>query len=168
MMDKQTAMIAMSVALLACVSVAGQEHAVRKGRRAPDGLAEGEVLVVELYREVLPSVVTILTARRVATPIGASHERGLGTGVLISPECHVLTAAHVVSGVDEIVVKTQDGKLRPADLLFSEPGADLALLRLVEPDVSLRRPCSRSAPLPFPPATLTQQSEAGSARPNRR
>ena len=136
-MDRRMAVSAVGVAVLACMSVACQEHAAGKVRRAPDVLADEEALAVELYREVLPSVVTILTVRRVASPSGASHERGLGTGVLISPECNVLTAAHVVSGVDEIVVKTQDGKLRQADLLFSEPGADVALLRLVEPDVTL-------------------------------
>ena len=43
----------------------------------------------------------------------------------------MLTAAHVVRGADEIVVKTQDGNMRPVELLFSETSADIALIKLI-------------------------------------
>jgi serine protease Do len=69
---------------------------------------------------------------------GASKTGGIGSGVLISEECHVLTAAHVVRGAEEIVVKTQDGKMRPAELLFSETVADIALIKLTTPAPELK------------------------------
>ncbi|MCH7667286.1 MAG: trypsin-like peptidase domain-containing protein [Acidobacteria bacterium] len=56
---------------------------------------------------------------------------------MISPDCHVLTAAHIVDGAQEILVKTQDGITRPAVHIFSEAGADIALLRLLHPNPDL-------------------------------
>ncbi len=108
-----------------------------KHRQAPDDLAPGEALAARIYREVLPTVVTIYASRRSMTPAGPRKENALGSGVLIAPECLILTAAHVVVGADEIRVKTQDGQQRPAELIYSETGADIALLQLRNPDPDL-------------------------------
>ena len=110
-----------------------QEHATPKVRVAPAYLSGDEVQAVELYREVLPTVVTVLTSRHVLTQEGQEHQGGIGSGVLISPESHVLTAAHVVAGAAEITVGTHDGTLFPAELLFSESSADIALIRILPP-----------------------------------
>jgi len=104
-----------------------------KERKVPDYLASGEAQSVRIYRKVLPSVVTILTSQKIFQDGREGQQRTVGSGVLISAQCHVLTAAHVVSGAEEIMVKTQDGKLHPAEFLFSEAGADIALIRFVEP-----------------------------------
>lgn len=112
-----------------------QEHAKAKVRKVPDNLSAEEATAARVYQDALPAVVTI--AARHASRDGKNSEGSLGTGVLISPDCHVLTAAHVVDGAEEILVKTQDGIARPAVHIFSEAGADIALLRLVDPDLSL-------------------------------
>ncbi len=88
------------------------EHAAPKQRIVPDDLTPAEAQAVELYRRALPTVVTILTKRRRVTSSGTATARSLGSGVLVSPRRHVLTAAHVVDGADKIMVKTHDGKLR--------------------------------------------------------
>jgi len=110
------------------------EHVSPKVRVAPDDLTDAERRVSELYQRVLPAVVSISTEGVTLTDDGPRRIAGLGSGVLISPDCHVLTAAHVVDGAKRIVVRTQDGVEREAVHLFSEASADLALLRLVEPD----------------------------------
>ncbi len=125
--------VAALVGTLWTPTVHAQEHAAPKVRAAPDYLSGGEAVAAELYREVLPTVVTVLTARRVLTQEGQDQQVGIGSGVLISPECHVLTAAHVLEGADRITVRTQDGVLRPAELLFSESSADIALIRILPP-----------------------------------
>ncbi len=102
--------------LLALVGVAQDDDARPKIRVQPDYLTEREVLAAELYENVLPAVVTIYTSTAVLTDEGREHQGGLGSGVLISPDCHILTAAHVVQGADQIIVKTQDGAQRPAEL----------------------------------------------------
>lgn len=114
-----------AIAALATLPIT-QEHASPKLRRVPDYLEGRE-------RRVVPTVVTIFTSQE--TALGASDEasQGLGSGVLISPDCHVLTAAHVVDGSDNIIVKTHEGSMHPAKLLFSEPSADIALIQFIEP-----------------------------------
>ncbi len=127
-----------AVALFLCATQLGsQEHLPPKVRQSPAYLSDDEARSSSLYERVLPTVVTILTSERTLTHEGQEIREGLGSGVLISKESHVLTAAHVVAGADRILVKTFDGRLREAELLFSEAGADIALLRLVEVDPSL-------------------------------
>jgi serine protease Do len=106
-------------------------------RAIPDYLASDELQAAKVYRKVLPTVVTIYTSKKVLQHGGQVEQGGIGSGVLISAECHVLTAAHVVKGADEISVKTHDGKLRPAELLFSETSADIALIKLITPEPEL-------------------------------
>lgn len=129
---------AVVVVVLSCVSRGDTaDHAPPKVRRPPDALSGEEIRTVALYREALPSVVMILTSRPVVQAQDVTRESGLGTGVLISADNHILTAAHVVDNADRITVRTQDGVQRPAVLLFSEPDADIALLRLETLDSTL-------------------------------
>jgi len=119
--------------------IRGQEHATQKERLPANHLSGEEALAAKLFRKVLPTVVTIFTAREVLTPQGLQGQQSLGTGVLISPEQHVLTAAHVVKGADSILVKSQDGSLRSAEVIYSEPSADIALVRLLTPAPELKQ-----------------------------
>ena len=104
----------------------------------PEYLTSDEAQSAMVYRKVLPCVVTILTSQKVFQEEREVEQQAVGSGVLISPQCHVLTAAHVVSGAEEIVVKTQDGNLHPAEFLFSEAGADIALVKFLEPVAGLQ------------------------------
>jgi len=54
----------------------------------------------------------------------------VGSGVLVSPDGRVLTAAHVVQIADEITVEFLGGEAVPARVVASETKADLALLQL--------------------------------------
>ncbi|NAS32241.1 trypsin-like serine protease [Flavobacteriaceae bacterium R38] len=116
---------------------AQESHIVQKIRKKPINISNEEKMVTALYEKAIPTVVTIYTSTEVFTQKGPAAKQGLGSGVLISGECHILTAAHVVSGSSTVMVKTQDGKLREAQLLFSEKSADIALLKLIEPDHTL-------------------------------
>src|SRR5262249_16951327 len=55
---------------------------------------------------------------------------GLASGVLISGDGKVLTAAHVVQAVDQVFVEFIDGQLVTACVISSAPAADVALLQL--------------------------------------
>lgn len=119
-------------------SLSGQDgHAPVKIKTFPKNLSDQEVHVAKLYNKVLASVVTIYTTTNSFTEEGTVQNKGLGSGVLISSEAHILTAAHVVDGAESIKIKTQDGKLRSATVLFSEKSADIALLRLDTPENGL-------------------------------
>jgi len=110
-----------------------QEHAPAKVREAPDYLEGRELRAVDLYRKVAPTTVTIFTSQQVTSDEGETDQQGVGSGVLISTQGHVLTAAHVVHGSDTITIKTHDGELHDAELLFSEASADIALIRIKNP-----------------------------------
>lgn len=112
-------------------------HTKEHERTIPAYLNKEESSVSNLYKKVVPSVVTIFTKSNNFTKEGTVENQGQGSGVLISHDCYILTAAHVVDGASEIVIKTQDGKMRQANILFSEKTADIALLQLQELDSKL-------------------------------
>jgi len=85
----------------------------------------------ELFRKVNPSVVVIKAkGREVNSARGLVTYGEIGSGVLISADGKVMTAAHVVHSMDEIVVEFLGGETVPARVVASEPAADLSLLQL--------------------------------------
>ena len=85
----------------------------------------------ELFRKVNPSVVVIKAkGREVNSARGLVTYGEIGSGVLISADGKVMTAAHVVHSMDEIVVEFLGGESVPARVVASEPAADLSLLQL--------------------------------------
>lgn len=124
------------IALIATFHCLAQHLEPEKRKIAVD-LKPFEKSVVELYQRVLPAVVTVYTESSIVSGTNTNTKNGLGSGVLVSNECHILTAAHVVNGSTKIMVRTQDGVLRKATVLFSEPSADIALLKLDVKDTNL-------------------------------
>ena len=114
-----------------------QASADDQARVMPDYLSPQDIMSASVYKKAVSSVVTIFTSHDVMNEGVSAKKSGIGSGVIISPECHVLTAAHVVRGAGEITVKTQDGRMRSAELLFSETGADIALIKLITPEPGL-------------------------------
>jgi serine protease Do len=85
----------------------------------------------ELFRKVNPSVVVIRAkGRAVDSARGLISFTEIGSGVLISADGKVMTAAHVVHAMDEIVVEVLGGETVSARVVASEPSADLSLLQL--------------------------------------
>ncbi len=56
--------------------------------------------------------------------------QGLGSGVLVSSEGHILTNHHVVDGAVEIRIETTDRRTFTAKLVGSDPPSDLAVLKI--------------------------------------
>jgi len=108
-----------------------------------------------IVEKVARSVVTVFTTQTVSRGLtafpfsddtlreffgGQSPQRqgkqtlqGLGSGVIVSPDGYVLTANHVVSGADEIMVGlgTELRKYK-AKKVGTDPGTDVALLKIDE------------------------------------
>ena len=57
---------------------------------------------------------------------------GLGSGFVISNDGDIMTAAHIVQSAAMIRVVFSDGEELPAQVLYSYPTADVALIRLTE------------------------------------
>jgi S1-C subfamily serine protease len=91
-------------------------------------LAAAETLG-EVYRRVNPSVVVIRARGEEVTEQGMSAFREIGSGVLISPDGKIATAAHVVHAMDEVAVEFLGTDQVPARVIASEPRADVSLLQ---------------------------------------
>jgi len=71
----------------------------------------------DAFRRVEPAVVVVTTEQKGLAPFpqqGMVSLNGLGSGVLISNDGKVLTAAHLVQAADKIEVEFPDGQLIPA------------------------------------------------------
>jgi serine protease Do len=90
-----------------------------------------------LYKKMSPSVVTIIVKEQHMEANSSSMRKnmvsseGLGSGVLISEEGDIWTAAHVVLTAEEVVVKFQSGEKVPAKVITTNATADVALIRLL-------------------------------------
>jgi serine protease Do len=86
-----------------------------------------------VYQRVKASVVVIATEQREVAgvgEVGLVSTGGLGSGILISDDGKILTAAHVVQTAEKILVQFLSGEMIAARVIASEPAADVALLQL--------------------------------------
>jgi S1-C subfamily serine protease len=81
-------------------------------------VAERSISLPEDLPRILDSVVEI--------QIG----RAIGSGVIVSPDGYLLTAAHVVEGAEQAWVRTTRGPQLPARLIRTSSRFDVALLRI--------------------------------------
>ena len=86
-----------------------------------------ERLVQDIYTRVSPAVVEIRIDRRGQD----SFTRvGSGSGFLIDEQGHIVTNNHVIQDADRVRVSFQNGKSVEAEILGTNPGNDLALLKV--------------------------------------
>jgi putative serine protease PepD len=84
-----------------------------------------------ILARVQPGVVSIRTQAFQQSVFGDIPAQGAGTGMLITPDGDVLTNAHVVKGATSIKVTLYNEKdPRDADLLGSDPSADVAVVKI--------------------------------------
>jgi serine protease Do len=87
----------------------------------------------DAFRNVQQTVVIVRTEQKGLPPFpqqGPVSLNGLGSGVLISNDGKVLTAAHLVESADKIIVEFSEGELIPARVMGCSFSADVALLQL--------------------------------------
>jgi serine protease Do len=83
-----------------------------------------------VFEKVNPSVVVVRAKGRDVTGSGLVGFTEVGSGVLISADGKVMTAAHVTQALDDITVEFIGGETVRARTLAEEPAADLELLQL--------------------------------------
>src|SRR5262245_3364011 len=92
----------------------------------------------DIFRKAVPGVVVIRAKGRDVSSAGVTRFNETGSGVMISADGKVMTAAHVVNAMDEITVEAIGGERVSARVVSSEPAADLSLLQLDKVPASLR------------------------------
>jgi serine protease Do len=115
--------------------------------------SEWSTAIIQVARQAIPAVVHIeVTSRQeVANPMLPFENdpffrhffnvpkmpkkfkrelKGLGTGILIDAQGHILTNNHVVQGANKIEVTLADGSQYPAKLIGADPKTDLAVIHI--------------------------------------
>lgn len=60
--------------------------------------------------------------------------KGIGSGILMDSQGHILTNNHVAGGASEIQVTLADGRQYPAKVVGTDPKTDLALIKINDSD----------------------------------
>ena len=71
-------------------------------------------------------------------PEGYSQE-GMGTGVIVSADGHILTNNHVVGEADELTVRLDDKRELKASIVGTDPRSDLAVIKIESSDLKPAR-----------------------------
>ncbi|MGM0412148.1 MAG: S1C family serine protease [Pseudomonadota bacterium] len=120
-------------------------HSAAAAERAPAASSYADAV-----ERAAPSVVNIYTRKKVVRRdhpfmddpffrrffgdrFGVPRERmesSLGSGVIVSEDGYILTNHHVIQGADAIEVALHDGRTAEASVVGSDPGSDLAVLRI--------------------------------------
>jgi serine protease Do len=144
--------IGLLIGTMLCVSTSGFSAAAQETTPMQSGVITTFAPIVE---KVAPSVVTVFTTQtlsRTLAPFPFSDDalrqffggqlpqrqgkqtlQGLGSGVIVSADGYILTANHVVSGAEEIMIGlgTELRKYK-AKKVGTDPGTDVALLKIDE------------------------------------
>jgi serine protease Do len=147
--------------LVAGKTVAASAGTPLRSRDLP-GLAQFNEESAKLAAAVLPSIVSVnigssgIVAKRdifgflrgYGTGVVAT---GLGSGVIVSREGHILTNLHVVKNAQQIQVTTNDRKTHEAKLLGADADLDVAVLQIAD--------AAGYPPLPFADSDKTRVGE---------
>lgn len=96
------------------------------------GLTPDEKVNVSVYEKSYRAVVNIAplaTAEQVYF-YGHDNQDGIGSGVVISPEGHIVTNNHVTGDADAVKVTFFDGTSLPARVIGKDPSNDLAVIKI--------------------------------------
>lgn len=112
--------------------------------------------VNQLYNMTDPGVVDITTSSNQPSGIfgfGQQQTQGEGAGVVYDSKGDIITDQHVVSGASSIRVKFPDGNTTNGTVVGSDPGADVAVVRVNVPSSWLH-------PLSFAGSTNVQVGDS--------
>jgi S1-C subfamily serine protease len=130
---------AVTAAALTATGAESEGPMTQQGVLATAG-GEEELTVREIYERSAPSVVAIRarSIQAVASPFedeggGAVQDLSTGSGFVIDEDGHIVTSAHVVSGVTDVQVTFSDLRTVPARIVGKDEETDLAVLE-VDPE----------------------------------
>ncbi len=115
--------------------------AERSDRAGSRSLESMDSEFTDLVDRVIPSVVSITTTTAPDREAlvrqffgiaggGAPQTSKMGSGMIVSPEGHIVTNWHVINGALEVAVQLNDGRTFPARVAGADPRSDIAVLKV--------------------------------------
>ena len=101
-----------------------------------DTAAPSQEALAAIYEQVSPSVVNIQVVQQsMMSQFGMPNTpaQGQGTGWVWDTDGHIVTNNHVVENAESIVVFFADGQWADAEVIATDPQADLAVIRVDAP-----------------------------------
>lgn len=108
---------------------------------APDTIVDLEQAFESAAETIAPSVVSITSLKHVSRELppflrpfsdNDGLARGLGSGVIIDDEGHVMTNNHVVADAESLMVKLADDREVSAEVVGADPKTDIAVIRITD------------------------------------
>jgi S1-C subfamily serine protease len=124
-------------------------------RQEVASLVADQEALADLYDQIAPSVVHIqvVSEARVFPGFGLPGDEGeprfeqsLGSGFIYDDLGHIVTNNHVVDGAQEVLVLFSNGYWADAEVVATDPQADLAVIRVTPPDGVEWRPLQLAEP----------------------
>ena len=114
------------------------EKSDRPGNRSLESM---DSEFTDLVDRVIPSVVSITTTTAPGREAlvrqffgmaggGAPQTSKMGSGMIVSPEGHIVTNWHVINGALEVAVQLNDGRTFTARVAGADPRSDIAVLKV--------------------------------------
>lgn len=107
-------------------------------------LLNDQEALADLYQQITPSVVSIQVTSRAQAGMQipgfrlpqeeAPLQQGQGSGFIYDNDGHIVTNNHVVDGAEEVTVVFYNGFWATAEVVATDPQADLAVLKVTPPD----------------------------------
>jgi serine protease Do len=119
--------------------------------------------IIDAVARTLPAVVDVEVFATGAAVRVLGRERR-GTGVVVTPEGHILTASHVVIGAERINITFSDGRRVSARLTAIDPETGLAILHITPFAGMATASLVSSAGLRLGQACITVSSQGGEVR----
>ena len=134
-------------------AVAKAEAQVRQEAPPQTSAVDLSTAIIQVAKQTIPAVVHIEVTERqeVVSPFSffqgdpflrrffgtpdvpkkfRREQKGLGTGMIMDPEGHILTNNHVVGGATKIQVLLANGEEYPGKLIGTDPKTDLAVVQI--------------------------------------
>jgi serine protease Do len=140
--------VVLSAAVVAGVYFWRQAHPQPDPAPAVPSLTSLDHEFTSLVSQVLPAVVSInALPASLANPralllqrmMGSSPQASSGSGVIVSPNGHIVTNLHVVAGAGAVEVQLGDGRSLPAAMVGADPLSDIAILKIEATDLKYLR-----------------------------
>ncbi len=142
--DAMTQAVSMAPTQTAQEAVAAVQQALQVNPPSEEQFPSQQLLGA-LYEQIIPSIVDIevtMAAAAQSSPFPFGQQapdapiQGEGSGWVYDDQGHIITNNHVVEGAETIIVNFADGSWTRAELVATDPQADLAVL-LIDPPTGI-------------------------------